>query len=180
MEYLTTLTAVGKLIAEAIKAGGFAKQREAKLKELENTLKKLRAQINAEGEKIERYIRFDTLVSQIDGGIATISDVNTWVPDAPSFWKAIDSANRVLYTTAQELRVFSSDGLEARYQGLISAHSANVVGKIIGANAILEAKGDRVKYVEALRDASLDLGDLKPVGSNVLADIGQQLRGFGG
>lgn len=181
IDYLTTLTTIGKLIAEALKAGGlFSKQRGEKLKQLENEHKKLIGQITKEGEKVERYITFSKLVSQIDRGIAVILNVHTRVADPAQFGTAIESANGDLYATALELRGFQSEVLDVKDAALITAHSEGVVDKIIAANAILGAAGDRKLYIDALKDALLGLGYLKPVGSNVLADIGRQLRGFGG
>lgn len=179
MEFLTSLATIGSLISEGVKLGTLAfGKRSQKFRDLESAFKRVKGQMNDEGERIGKYIEFTRLTADIDRALDAIRKSDRDILDDQQFWDHVGDFQRDLneFGIAQ-LRNFNSDMLSEADRQRIQDHSPRLSDHIVRASEQFDQK-NRELYRQHLRETVMEIGNLKAVGARILEDIGSKLRIF--
>lgn len=177
MEFLGTLTAIGKLLQEGLKVYFIFADRK-KVQEIENRYAELRSQINNEGERLTQYNDLSRLIANIERSLNAIRSGHEGKEVDDDFWDYIGVYHEYLmqYGSA-DLEQFDASRLGDLDRGKFTIQGPIVRNAVIAANE--HFKKDRNLYIERIRASGTELGKLRTLGETVLRDISISLRQFG-
>lgn len=181
MEFLATIatliTAASKVLDVAWYHGS---ERKKIRRQLSENHRKLVAEIVNEGRKIQSYLEFDKLITQIDGAIAVILQSDRRTEQHDVFWENIELTHQQLQDAVNvSLQNFDESRFEQFHQGLVAAGRPILQGQIRASQALFDAR-QRERYVAQLQQALPQVGQMKGFASLIIEGVSRALTNFGG
>lgn len=179
MEFLTTLTTIGTLITEGVKLGGLAfLERTKKLKKLETAFSNLKQQVNDEGERITTYRDFMKLIADVDRALTLIRKSHENSTDDNQFWDYTrDIHENLVELGIAQINNFGTNALSDVDKSRIEVLAPRLSEQIVAAR-VRYVERNRAEYLEEIRSAVAEIGNLRAIGATILDDIGINLRQF--
>jgi hypothetical protein len=181
MEFLVLINTLLPAVSKALELTWFSrsKRKEAQ-REIGDYIDKLKKATANEGKRIQSYLEFDRLITEIEGALDIISRDDKRSTDDDDFWeKAEPWHQRLQKAVSVTLHNFDVSCFEQYHQGLVAGAKPVLEQQIMESNGFFTAH-QRDEYISRLYHAQPQIGQMKGFGSLIIEGVGKSLLEFGG
>jgi hypothetical protein len=175
---------IGTFITAATKVAELAwhrmsERKKAKL-ELSEQKKKLAVAIVDEGRKIQSYLEFDKLITQIDRALEVILRGHERTEQDDVFWDSTEPTHRDLQDAVTvRLQHFDVSRFDQYHQGQVDTARPILQGQIQESQALFTTR-HRKEYADKLHQAKDRVGQMRGFSSLIIEGVSKSLLDFGG